>query len=438
MEMKPHAYVLACFTKLTSSCRTFLLGLFMLILGFGTRGFAQSGNCLDFDGLNDYVSLNAVADEMAGSTDFSIDFIAKFITANQSFQAALIGVHSQFGDNAVIIVIGSAFLSTSDGRIRVFDGGTGTYVLEGPAIGDGNWHHVNYTRSGSSSTLAVDGTPVGTVIPFYSFSASNLWSIGQDWDGGPIATDFFEGQMDELVIVNGATVVGDYGFNQGVAGGNNTGLTTLTDASLAGNNGTLVGFALDGSTSNWVVSSSPLPVEWIDFQARANPNNVLLVWHTAAETDNRGFYIERSADGRQFHRIGFVPGRGQLTSLQAYAYVDHSPQTGHNYYRLVQEDFDGSTATSQVVTAVMAMPPEALLVSPNPVQDILTLSLPYRELIGGQLFLHDLAGHLLEQQSFEAGSDTTITLYLPHIPPGSYLLTWLDANGRFSQRITKQ
>jgi hypothetical protein len=43
-----------------------------------------------------------------------------------------------------------------------------------------------------------------------------------------------------------------YGFNQGLAGDNNSTITTLTDASGNGNNGTLNNFALSGLTSNWI------------------------------------------------------------------------------------------------------------------------------------------------------------------------------------------
>jgi len=46
-----------------------------------------------------------------------------------------------------------------------------------------------------------------------------------------------------------------YNFNQGTAGGTNTGITTLTDRTSNAKNGTLNGFALTGSTSNWVAGA---------------------------------------------------------------------------------------------------------------------------------------------------------------------------------------
>ena len=72
----------------------------------------------------------------------------------------------------------------------------------------------------------------------------------------------------EAQIPTGQTgLVAYYKFNQGFALSNNTSVNTLTDSSGNSNTGTLNGFALTGSTSNWVApggvvtgSSGPAPV----------------------------------------------------------------------------------------------------------------------------------------------------------------------------------
>ena len=50
---------------------------------------------------------------------------------------------------------------------------------------------------------------------------------------------------------NPTGLVAYYQFNLGVAGGTNTGLTTLPDL-IGSNNGTLQTFSLTGSLSNWI------------------------------------------------------------------------------------------------------------------------------------------------------------------------------------------
>ena len=81
----------------------------------------------------------------------------------------------------------------------------------------------------------------------------------------------FQGALDEIRIWNttktqceintfmsceipttAANLVANYHFNQGVASGTNSGVTTLSDFSSNAANGTLYNFALTGSASNWI------------------------------------------------------------------------------------------------------------------------------------------------------------------------------------------
>lgn len=50
-------------------------------------------------------------------------------------------------------------------------------------------------------------------------------------------------------------LVAYYQFNQGVDQADNTSITTLTDATSNGNDGTLTNFTLTGTTSNWLAGS---------------------------------------------------------------------------------------------------------------------------------------------------------------------------------------
>lgn len=389
---------------------------------------AQAGNCLDFDGTNDYVTLHALADDMAGSTHFTIEFWVKGLAANQLPQAALVGVHTPSGGNVVVIVMGSSI--AQDGGVKVFDGNVGSYMITGPVIGDNNWHHIVYTRTGAIAELIVDGISAGTHNPVYSFLSSNLWTVGQEWDPGPVASDFFEGQIDGLKIYNGADLEGNYSFDQGVAGGNNAGLTTLTDASLSGNNGTLVNFALNGSTSNWVISNTPLPVELSSFSAQpdAEKRLIRLQWETATETNNAGFHIQRSTDGSVWKTLDFAAGQGTSSMPKTYQYLDLAPLAGYNYYRLLQEDFDGQLTASGVSGAWMGGVPGGLRVFPNPAGDILQVEWAGPGAKEGVLTLSDMYGRILIQSYLSDTSEAAATFDLSRVPSGMYLLTlWSDA-----------
>lgn len=55
---------------------------------------------------------------------------------------------------------------------------------------------------------------------------------------------------------------------------------------------------------------APLPVTLTTFSATAARQAVDLKWATASEKNNQGFEIQRSADGREFSKLGTVAGAG--------------------------------------------------------------------------------------------------------------------------------
>ncbi len=114
----------------------------------------------------------------------------------------------------------------------------------------------------------------------------------------------------------------------------------------------------------------PLPVTLIRFEAQPDDdNNVWLNWQTASETNNHGFYVEKSRDGFDYREIGFVPGTGSSQKVQSYSFLDTEGEAGRWYYRLRQIDFDGTKSYSRVVTATLDGSDElleTLVVYPNP------------------------------------------------------------------------
>ena len=91
-----------------------------------------------------------------------------------------------------------------------------------------------------------------------------------------------------------------------------------------------------------VTTSATLPVNLLTYEVTLVNKKVILQWSTAAETNNRGFRIERSANGTTFTPIGSVSGSGNSVT-QFYSFVDENPLPGRSFYRLVQEDIDSRT-----------------------------------------------------------------------------------------------
>ncbi len=154
-------------------------------------------------------------------------------------------------------------------------------VLTNAQINDGAWHHFACIYKGtpvpSSMVIYIDGAvaPVSTVFNTLTGATNSGNPRHMGNRGG--TSYFLFATLDEFRIwnyplcslevaqrkncaLNGNEdgLIAYYNFNQGVAGGNNSGVKTLNDITGNGNNGSLSGFALSGNTSNWVASTAPV------------------------------------------------------------------------------------------------------------------------------------------------------------------------------------
>jgi len=88
-----------------------------------------------------------------------------------------------------------------------------------------------------------------------------------------------------------------------------------------------------------------LPVELTGFYGMCSEDKTELYWQTASETNNHYFIVEKSVNGIDFYTIGTIDGSGNSNQLINYQFSDNEPAAEGAYYRLVQVDFDGATAT---------------------------------------------------------------------------------------------
>lgn len=167
-----------------------------------------------------------------------------------------------------------------------------------------------------------------------------------------------------------------------------------------------------------------LPVELLDFSAKKLGEKVQLQWQTASEKNNKGFAVERSSDARQFHSIGWVAGKGQSLSRQFYDFTDSDlPAAKILYYRLRQEDFDGKTTYSKLVSHQNRLVALAQ-VAPNPVRpgSKVLVQMETAGALSYQIF--DVQGKLLYQSANVALEAGASTLELPALqwPSGIYTM----------------
>lgn len=98
-----------------------------------------------------------------------------------------------------------------------------------------------------------------------------------------------------------------------------------------------------------------IPVELVSFSANVLGTSVVLSWKTATETNNLGFAVQRSFDGKNFFDIGFVNGSGTTTQEKSYSYIDFDLGVAQTiYYRLRQIDYNGAASFTSIIRVEIA------------------------------------------------------------------------------------
>lgn len=269
------------------SC-TILLSI--LFLNIFAPGKAQN-NALSFDGINDYVAVPALGNNL---TQFTIE---TWINASSTaISPALNGIF-----NTNTWVLGDVHFQINNVKVQLAVNGSTTIDVPYNAITVNTWHHLAVTYNSVTKKINVyingallqSATLATTVSANFTAAEIGAWTSQR----------YFAGIMDEYRIWNTertfdeiknnmfssmtgteSGLLASFSFNQGTAGGTNTGINILVNAK-GSNNGTLTNFALSGVTSNWVSGFKPAPVSHVtSFTGSLVSNKMTLTWTDATGT----------------------------------------------------------------------------------------------------------------------------------------------------------
>ncbi len=229
----------------------------------------MSQNALDFDGTDDKVDCN---------NDTSLQISGKLITLEawiyptawktNAYDGNIINKEYNTSNYGYMLRCGAG------GKLNFAIGsGAWSEITTGTILSLNTWQHVAGTYDGNKMRVYLNGALVDSLAVTTTISktpTTNLL-IGAH----ATYTRFYQGMIDEVRIwsicrtqteLNNnksiefcAPSVGlraYYKFNHGKAGAYNVSFKTLSDMSAYGNNGNLVAFSLNGSSSNWLKSQS--------------------------------------------------------------------------------------------------------------------------------------------------------------------------------------
>ncbi len=181
-------------------------------------------------------------------------------------------------------------------------------------------------------------------------------------------------------------------------------------------------------------TNAPLPINLLSFEAAKRGNVSDLHWTTSSETNNKGFEVLRSTDGRNWKTIGFVNSlstNGTSINRLDYNFTDNTPVKGNNYYRLKQTDLNGQFNYSKI-RMVNFTDGGKIEIYPNPFSNKINIAgLNGREII----VVYDFTGR--EVSRFVAGQ-SNVELALDKLNTGAYNLVIIGDDGSWSvNRVIK-
>ena len=164
----------------------------------------------------------------------------------------------------------------------------------------------------------------------------------------------------------------------------------------------------------------PLPTLLTTFKASESGATNNLTWSSAHEDGGTTFHIERSADGKTYEEIGEMPARGSNSN---YTFTDNAPLSGYNFYRLFITEAGGyeSYSGTEIVRRNAAL--DAVLISPVPSQDKVTIMVTDAALLGQTAGLYDMHGSEIARVVLQAGNSLSLQdyaagVYLLRLPNG--------------------
>ena len=304
-----------------------------------------------------------------------------------------------------IIVTNSATAGTYNGSTVNATSSTGIPKCS-PSTGDDDdvWYKFTASENGNANITVTGSTGFDPVVNFLSGSCGSLSSIAcynATGSGGVETisqTGLTSGQVYFIRVYSLSTTVG--------------GTFTMTLAGTA------------------------LPVNIVEFKGERISNENILTWTTTIESNNVGFEIQRSADGKNFSPLYFIKSQspnGNSSSNLNYWFKDAKPLEGENFYHLKQIDKNGKITLSHII-AIKGIKSNKLILKsiyPNPVKDCITISVIAPKAENAILLINDIAGRVVVTKNLilKEGNNN-LELNISSITSGQYFAKLIVTGGR--------
>lgn len=398
----------------------------------GTNTLTNLTVTLNVTGANTYTANKNIASLAPGaSTTVAFDgYVPSAVGSNNI--AVSIPADDYIGNNSapsqVQLTTSSTYALSNDdaftpGGSIGFNTGSGNLLVKMPVYKNNNLVSVraSITTEASAATKTVRGvilSSAGAILaqsPDYVIQNADLGNYVTFTFPAPVAVA--AGSTYYIGLGQVANAAGYYPVN---TQGSKTNLAHSTI--LAG--GAITDYNTFGSLMIEGLFANTFPVTLTSFNGIKESNVNRLFWTTSTEINNKGFELERSADGRTFSAIGFINSkaeRGNSASTLSYSFTDEKPLAGTNYYRLKQVDNDGKFSYSSVVVLKGEKAFNISAVYPNPAKENIYVAINSTKAGKANIAITDLSGKTVKQIPVNlVDGDNNIQVNLNGLASGSY------------------
>ena len=208
---------------------------------------------------------------------------------------------------------------------------------------------------------------------------------------------------------------------------------------LAVNRGSAAGLSYTGynvnqtSLSPFAVSSgplpsnAPLPIHLLNFSGIPQTTANALNWISTNERNNDYFTLLHSTDGLSFSEITQINSKnlcGSSNSQTEYSYHHTNPHAGHNYYKLISTDIDGTSYTHKIIDLYrQASSNEVLGIYPNPATHFIKLRMHANTKAPLRILIKNINGQIMQQSEHKTQKGlNSFQIDLQEIASGFYFI----------------
>lgn len=246
------------------------------------------------------------------------------------------------------------------------------------------------------------------------------------------------GLPDDVVTLTGIDTDGDGLDNRF---DNNNSAAEVTSARM-GNGGTVTGDPTPGSVTtvqntvflygcpterDWRCLPYILSCEFVSFKAVLNNKRVQLDWSALCRQEISHFIVERSTDRVHFTQAFVTAGKPVLNEVESYTGTDDINGLDNEmiYYRLKSIMKSGRELVSNIIAVRQGNGTAAgIKVLPNPVKDLLQISLQVQQNTIAGILIMDASGRILYRfsENLLRGSNTLAYTEAATLPEGMYFI----------------